>query len=75
MLKRFWHWLRNPEYPAVGVPYETVVALRDEAYRLGIEVGILQGRFALARALELMFPSGHSITAEDAANVKARQVH
>ena len=75
MLKRFWHWLRNPEYPAVGVPYETVILLREEAYRLGVEVGTLQGRFALARELELMFPPHHQITADDAARVKARQVH
>jgi hypothetical protein len=74
-LKRFWHWLRNPEYPVPGVPYETTLAIRRESYELGFAQGELKGRMDLARELELMFPPSNPMTAKDAANVKAKQVH
>jgi hypothetical protein len=59
------------------VPYEQVIALRDEAFRLGLETGELKGRQALALELEQCFSQDgrHPFTLEDAKRVKARQVH
>lgn len=71
LFKRFWRWLVDQQPQTLGVPYERVILLREESY----QIGLLHGRQALARELELMFPPGHAVTAEDAANVKARQVH
>ena len=72
-LRRIWAWLCAPENP--GVPFERVIELREEAYRIGVEVGTLRGRVQLARELQLEFPPHHPMSAEDAENVKARQVH
>jgi hypothetical protein len=74
-LKRFWHWLRNPEYVVVGVPLDRVVLLREQSYEMGIAVGELRGRQALAQEIALEFPPDQAITAEDAVRVKVRQVH
>lgn len=52
-----------------------MIALREESYQIGVAVGELRSRHALAQEIEQMFPPGHAINAADAANVKARQVH
>lgn len=76
-LKRFWRWLRHPEYQEVGIPYMEVVKLREESFHLGRAVGELEGRQALAAELARQFfpDCAKPMTAEDAVNIKLRQVH
>jgi hypothetical protein len=72
-LKRFWHWLRNPEYPTFTL--EEVDTARVEGYQIGLAQGEFRGRRMLAKEMEMMFPEHHAMSAEDVENVKARQLH
>lgn len=83
-LRRFWRWLRYPEYPA-AVHAEAAraaqeVQLVDPAWRDGYVVGLAQGeihgRNELAREIERMFPEHKALMdASDASRIRSRQVH
>jgi hypothetical protein len=72
-LRRFWHWLRNPEYPTFTA--EQVLAARAEGYQIGLAQGELIGRQRLSDEIQFMFPPHVAMTADDAVNVKAKQLH
>ncbi len=69
----FWKLLLNHEFPVYTEAQ--VNQARGEGYQIGLAQGELRGRALLAQEIEQMFPPGHAINAEDAASVKARQVH
>mgnify|MGYP001588327344 CR=1 FL=1 len=68
-----WDWLSAPVMPTFSL--EELERERRDAYQIGVTQGELLGRQALSEEIQQMFPPGHAIDADDAANIKARQAH
>ena len=66
-------WLTAPERRVYTS--DDVCRAHGEGYKIGLAQGELLGRQALSHEIEQMFPPGHAISADDAATVKARQIH
>ena len=68
-----WGWLTAPERETFSA--DDVSNAQRDGYQIGLAQGELLGRQALSDEIQQMFPPGHAIDADDAANIKARQAH